>query len=137
MGEGLFFAPLPLAGEGGQPKRWTGEGCVKICVYGAGAIGGYVAVQLARSGVETSVVARGPHLAAIQQNGLTLKIAGETHTVKLAASHDPATLGQQDYVIVTLKAHQIAGGRGADQDAVRAGDGDPLRRQRRALVVFL
>jgi len=81
---------------------------VKICVYGAGAIGGYMAVQLARSGVETSVVARGPHLAAIQQNGLTLKIAGETHTVKLAASNDPATLGRQDYVIVTLKAHQIA-----------------------------
>jgi 2-dehydropantoate 2-reductase len=81
---------------------------VRICVYGAGAIGGYVAVQLARSGVETSVVARGPHLAAIQQNGLTLKIAGETHTVKLPASHDPSTLGRQDYVIVTLKAHQIA-----------------------------
>ncbi|HXE16223.1 MAG TPA: 2-dehydropantoate 2-reductase [Stellaceae bacterium] len=82
---------------------------MKICVYGAGAIGGYVAVQLARSGVETSVVARGPHLAAIKESGLTLKIAGETHNVKLAASDDAATLGRQDYVIVTLKAHQIAG----------------------------
>lgn len=82
---------------------------MRICVYGAGAIGGYVAVQLARSGVETSVVARGPHLAAIQQKGLTLKIAGESHTVKLAASSDAATLGRQDYVIVTLKAHQISG----------------------------
>jgi 2-dehydropantoate 2-reductase len=47
-------------------------------------------------------------LQAIQNNGLTLKIAGETHTVKIPASHDPATLGPQDYVIVTLKAHQIA-----------------------------
>lgn len=81
---------------------------MRICVFGAGAIGGYVAVQLARSGVATSVVARGPHLAAIQQNGLTLKIAGETHTVRLPASHDAATLGTQDYVVVTLKAHQIA-----------------------------
>ena len=81
---------------------------MKICVYGAGAIGGYVAVQLARSGVETSVVARGPHLAAIRANGLTLKIGGETHTVRVAASDDPATLGPQDYVIVTLKAHQIS-----------------------------
>ena len=81
---------------------------MKICVYGAGAIGGYMAVQLARSGVETSVVARGPHLAAIQANGLTLKIAGGSHTVWIPASDDPADLGQQDYVIVALKAHQIA-----------------------------
>jgi 2-dehydropantoate 2-reductase len=81
---------------------------MKICVYGAGAIGGFIAVQLARSGVETSVVARGPHLAAIQADGLTLKIAGETHTVRIPASDDPATLGRQDYVIVALKAHQIA-----------------------------
>jgi len=81
---------------------------MRICVYGAGAIGGYIAVSLARSGVETSVVARGPHLEAIRRDGLTLKIAGETLNVRLAASHEPATLGTQDYVIVTLKAHQIA-----------------------------
>jgi 2-dehydropantoate 2-reductase len=81
---------------------------MKICVFGAGAIGGYVAVRLARSGVETSVVARGAHLAAIEANGLTLKSAGETHTVKIPASDDPSTLGKQDYVIVALKAHQIA-----------------------------
>jgi 2-dehydropantoate 2-reductase len=80
---------------------------MRICVYGAGAIGGYVAVQLARSGVETSVVARGPHLAAIRANGLTLRIGGATHIVKVPASDDPATLGPQDYVIVTLKAHQL------------------------------
>ncbi len=81
---------------------------MRICVYGAGAIGGYIAVLLARSGIETSVVARGPHLQAIRQNGLTLKIAGETRNVKLPASNEPATLGKQDYVVVTLKAHQIA-----------------------------
>jgi 2-dehydropantoate 2-reductase len=82
---------------------------MRICIYGAGAIGGYIAVQLARSGVETCVVARGPHLKAIQENGLTLKIAGEVHTVRIPASDDPAALGKQDYVIVALKAHQIAG----------------------------
>jgi len=81
---------------------------MRVCVYGAGAIGGYIAVLLAQSGIETSVVARGPHLEAVRRNGLTLKIAGETRNVKLAASNDPATLGKQDYVIVTLKAHQIA-----------------------------
>jgi 2-dehydropantoate 2-reductase len=81
---------------------------MKICVYGAGAIGGYLAVRLARSGVETSVVARGPHLQAIREHGLTLKIAGQSHTVRIPASEDAATLGQQDYVIVALKAHQIA-----------------------------
>ena len=80
---------------------------MKICVYGAGAIGGYVAVQLARSGQDVSVVARGPHLAAIRANGLTLRIAGETHVAKIPASDDAATLGVQDYVIVALKAHQI------------------------------
>ena len=80
---------------------------MKICVYGAGAIGGYVAVQLARAGQDVSVVARGPHLKAIQANGLALKIAGETHVAKIPASDDPAALGKQDYVVVALKAHQI------------------------------
>jgi 2-dehydropantoate 2-reductase len=80
---------------------------VKICVYGAGAIGGYLAVQLARSGAEVSVVARGPHLAAIQNAGLRLRIAGEERWARVRASADPATLGVQDYVIVTLKAHAV------------------------------
>jgi 2-dehydropantoate 2-reductase len=80
---------------------------MKICVFGAGAIGGYVAVQLARAGQDVSVVARGPHLAAIRERGLTLKIGGETHVANIPASDDAASLGLQDYVIVALKAHQI------------------------------
>ena len=50
---------------------------VKICVYGAGAIGGYLAACLHDAGAEVSLIARGPHLAAIQNHGLKLKIRGE------------------------------------------------------------
>jgi 2-dehydropantoate 2-reductase len=80
---------------------------VKICIYGAGAIGGYLAVGLnAVDGVELSVVARGPHLAAIKERGLKLLIDGEKRVCKPRATNDPAELGPQDYVIVCLKAHQ-------------------------------
>ena len=82
---------------------------MKICIFGAGAIGGYLGVELARSGCEVSLIARGPHLAAIRENGLTLEIGDETHRVDLDATDDPAALGPQDYVIVTLKAHSIPG----------------------------
>ena len=80
---------------------------MKVCIYGAGAIGGYLGVQLGLvPGVEVSLVARGAHLAALKQNGLTLQIAGETRVARLAATDDPAELGPQDTVIVALKAHQ-------------------------------
>ena len=80
---------------------------MKICVYGAGAIGGYVAVKLAQvPGIEVSVVARGAQLAAIREKGLTLRIDGGERTANVAATDDPAGLGPQDYVIVALKAHQ-------------------------------
>jgi len=79
----------------------------KICIYGAGAVGGYLAAGLAdRDGVDLSVVARGQHLAAMQRDGLVLEIGGERRRVKLRATDDPAELGPQDYVIVALKAHQ-------------------------------
>lgn len=80
---------------------------MKLCVYGAGAIGGYLAVLLARAGANVSVVARGAHLEAIQDNGLTLLVDGEELNVDLPATHDPRTLGKQEVVIVTLKAHSI------------------------------
>lgn len=82
----------------------------KICIFGAGAIGGYVGARLAMKGeAEVSLVARGPHLAAMQANGLTLKQAGETHVVRPHVTDDPARLGPQDYIILTLKAHGLAG----------------------------
>jgi 2-dehydropantoate 2-reductase len=81
---------------------------MKICVFGAGAIGGYMGVKLAQADAEVSLVARGPHLAAMQENGLTLiEEDGAPQTVKVKASDNPADLGQQDYVIVTLKAHSV------------------------------
>ena len=81
---------------------------MKICIFGAGAIGGYMAVKLVQAGVDVSIVARGPHLAAIQSRGLTLLEEGaDPVTVPVRASANAADLGVQDYVIVTLKAHSV------------------------------
>ncbi|WP_299615024.1 2-dehydropantoate 2-reductase [uncultured Tateyamaria sp.] len=81
---------------------------MKICVFGAGAIGGYMGVKLAQAGADVSLVARGPHLAAMQDKGLTLiEEDGAPQTVQVTASDNPADLGVQDYVIVTLKAHSV------------------------------
>jgi 2-dehydropantoate 2-reductase len=77
---------------------------MRICVYGAGATGGHFAVALACAGHDVSVIARGPHLAAIQQNGITL-VAGENRRIaRVTASDNPATLGLQDLVMVMVKA---------------------------------
>ncbi|MEK9662242.1 MAG: 2-dehydropantoate 2-reductase [Alphaproteobacteria bacterium] len=82
---------------------------MKVCIFGAGAIGGYMAVELARSGAaEVTCIARGPHLAAIKANGLKLLIDGEERVAEVACTDDPAEAGPQDFVIVTLKAHSAA-----------------------------
>ena len=89
---------------------------MKICIFGAGAIGGYMAVKLAQAGADVSIIARGPHLAAIQAHGLTLlEEDAEPVTVQVRASAYPSDLGQQDYVIVTLKAHSVPSVVGAMQ----------------------
>lgn len=80
---------------------------MKICIFGAGAIGGYMGAKLAQAGADVSLIARGPHLAAMQANGLTLIEDGVRTTHKVNASGTPADLGPQDYVIVTLKAHSV------------------------------
>lgn len=80
---------------------------MKICIYGAGAIGGYMAAELAFAGYDVSLVARGPHLAAIKANGLKLIKDGQTRTAKIKATDKPAELGAQDYVVITLKAHSV------------------------------
>ncbi len=82
---------------------------MKIAIFGAGAIGGYLAVKLHQAGAEVSVIARGPHLAAIREKGLTLKSEGQTSTVRLPASDKAQEVGPQDYVIVTLKANGLPG----------------------------
>ena len=81
----------------------------KICVFGAGAIGGYVGARLALAGeADVSLVARGAHLAAMREKGLTLKQAGEMQVVHPRVTDNPSELGPQDYVILTLKAHGLA-----------------------------
>ncbi|MFN4157685.1 MAG: 2-dehydropantoate 2-reductase [Gemmobacter sp.] len=82
---------------------------MKICIFGAGAIGGYMGAKLAAVGADVSLVARGPHLEALQSKGLTLIEEGVATTHKVRATDDAGTLGPQDYVILTLKAHSVPG----------------------------
>ncbi|WP_431283136.1 ketopantoate reductase family protein [Humitalea sp. 24SJ18S-53] len=77
---------------------------MRICIFGAGAIGGFIAGYMARAGIEVSVVARGAHLAAIRAKGLTVETRDETFNVRVHASDDPRELGVQDGVFVTVKA---------------------------------
>jgi 2-dehydropantoate 2-reductase len=86
---------------------------MKVCIYGAGAIGAYLGVALVDAGCDVSMIARGPHLEAMQKNGLTLESDGSTRTVRLRCTADPAEVGPQDYVILTLKAHSVAGAVGS------------------------
>lgn len=78
---------------------------MRICIFGAGAIGGYLGVQLALAGEEVTLIARGPHLEAMKRNGLKLLIEGEERVAHPFCTNDPSEAGPQDYVIVTLKAH--------------------------------
>ena len=81
---------------------------MRICIFGAGAIGGTIGARLALAGHQVSLVARGAHLAALKADGLTLLQGGSKHHVKLAASDKPAELGVQDVVIIALKSHSLA-----------------------------
>jgi len=82
---------------------------MKVCVVGAGAIGGYMAVRMARAGHDVSVIARGPHLTAIRANGMKLiEDGGESVADNLTATDRIRDLGPHDVVFLALKAHQIA-----------------------------
>lgn len=83
---------------------------MRICIYGAGAVGGVIAAWLSRAGHDVCVVARGAHLEAIRRDGLRVldRTSGSVLTARLAADRDPAALGPQDAVIVTVKAHSLA-----------------------------
>src|SRR5260221_6751755 len=79
---------------------------MKICIYGAGAIGGYLGVMLKAGGADVSLIARGAHLDAIRKDGLKLLVEGGEKVARMKATADPAELGPQDYVIIALKSHQ-------------------------------
>lgn len=82
---------------------------MKICIYGSGAIGGYLGVRLHQAGAEVSLVARGAHLAAMRENGVTLIVGEERTVVHPRCTDAPDELGPQDYVIIGLKAHSVPG----------------------------
>lgn len=77
---------------------------MKLCIFGAGAVGGVLGVRLAHAGMDVSVVARGPHLDAIRRNGLALHSGGKRLEARVRSSDQPATLGPQDIVILAVKA---------------------------------
>jgi 2-dehydropantoate 2-reductase len=80
---------------------------MRICIFGAGSVGGYLATSLAQGGADVSVVARGAHLAAIRSHGLTVETPDGTINARLSASDNPAELGSQDAVIVTVKSPSL------------------------------
>ena len=94
----------------GTPMTMHGEQAhMKITVFGAGAIGGHLGAVLSREGADVSLVARGAHLDAMRENGLTLATETGSFTVRPRVTDDPATLGPQDYVVLSLKSHQAPG----------------------------
>jgi 2-dehydropantoate 2-reductase len=80
---------------------------MRVCVVGAGSIGGLVAAKLKASGEDVTVIARGPHLAAIKQNGLKLIEAEGEIVAKVHATSSVADVGEQDLIVLAVKAHQI------------------------------
>src|SRR6187399_2264938 len=81
---------------------------MRICIFGAGAVGSHFAVRLALAGHDVSCVMRGPHLEAVKVNGLTLRVGNAEFKARVNASADPSALGPQDVVISTLKATGVA-----------------------------
>ena len=81
---------------------------MKACIYGAGAIGGWMGVKLANAGCDMSVVARGATLQALRQHGLRLQEGSETLTARVQAEASPAELGVQDLVVIAVKAPAMA-----------------------------
>src|SRR3954452_20019974 len=81
---------------------------MRICIFGAGAVGSHFAVRLALAGHEVSCVMRGAHLEAVKAKGLTLRVGNAEFSARVRASDDPASLGPQDLVISTLKATNLS-----------------------------
>ena len=88
---------------------------MRIGIYGAGAIGAWLGVELSLAGEDVTLIARGPHLAAMQKNGVKLLIGGAEKVAHPRCVEDPQDAGPQDYVIVTLKAHSFPGVAGSLQ----------------------
>ena len=81
---------------------------MKVAIFGAGAIGGFLGVRFAQAGADVSLVARGPHLAALRAHGARLQFEGKEEVAHVRCTDNPAELGPQDFVVIALKAHQIS-----------------------------
>lgn len=81
---------------------------MKICIYGAGAIGGFLGAKLAAAGADVTLIARGAHLAAMRRNGLTLLSGEERLVVPIRCTDDARAAGVHDVVILAVKAHSVA-----------------------------
>jgi 2-dehydropantoate 2-reductase len=81
---------------------------VKICIYGVGAVGGFIGARLAQAGCDVNALARGATLAALRNQGLKLESDGQVRTEQVRATDDPQELGVQDLVIVAVKATALA-----------------------------
>ena len=108
---------------------------MRICVYGAGSIGGNFATRLAAAGNEVSVVVRGAHLEAIRANGLTLLTGDKKIVMPVRASDRPADLGPQDAVLVTMKSSGQAALADGDRPAAACRHAGRVRAERHSLVV--
>ena len=82
---------------------------MKVCIVGAGAIGGLLAARLSKAECDVSAIARGPHLDAIRKNGLRYRGCGDEFVVHIEASDNPADLGPHDFVVLTVKAPSLPG----------------------------
>lgn len=82
---------------------------MNVCIYGAGAIGGWIGHALARTGCRVSMVARGATLQALTREGLRLHQGGELTAQAVIASDSPAALGVQDLVVLAVKAPSLPG----------------------------
>ena len=80
---------------------------MKVAIVGAGAIGGLLGAHMTRSGQDVVLIARGPHLFAMQRRGLTVRSADGEFTVKPRCSDDIGAIAGADVVFITLKAHSI------------------------------
>ncbi|HEY7977704.1 MAG TPA: 2-dehydropantoate 2-reductase [Rhizomicrobium sp.] len=80
---------------------------MKVCVIGAGAIGGWMAGLLAEAGNDVSLLARGETLAALKTNGLKVRRSEKAQIHRLRVSPDPADLGAQDAVIIAVKGQNV------------------------------
>ncbi|HSH69585.1 MAG TPA: 2-dehydropantoate 2-reductase N-terminal domain-containing protein, partial [Deferrisomatales bacterium] len=80
----------------------------QVCIYGAGAVGGFIGAHLARSGCQVSAVARGNTLSALRRHGLRVQTGDGLIAQRVVATDDPSALGVQDLVVVAVKAQSLA-----------------------------